>query len=299
MNATPAVSVVIPTRNRPDLLDQALDSVARQTFQDFEVIVVDDCSDESPAATVERFRHTRLIRHDEPLGGPAARNTGIKASRGAYVALLDDDDTWEPGKLAEQVRALEGTGPNVALCYCWVDVLDEDSGKVVWRQCYTCQGRALEALLRGNFISMISVLIKREVFDRVGLFDESFPSRQDWEMWVRIAKQYDFICIPKVLAYARRHAGPRISTAANALQGYERFVQKYATLLQDQKPSLAKHLEAIGYSHLRGGAHRRAVKYLQQSIVTWPWSWKCWVKWCWARCRAAAGERREALRRSA
>lgn len=120
------VSVVIPTRDRPRLLAEALGSALAQTWRDIEVLVVDDGSRPEARPVVERFddRRVTYIRNDAPRGGAAARNRGIRASRGEYVAFLDDDDIWLPTKIEKQMAVFGRAPPEVGVVYCGNFVTD-------------------------------------------------------------------------------------------------------------------------------------------------------------------------------
>src|SRR5712692_9764325 len=129
----PKASVITPTYNRADFLRVAIASVLNQTFQDLEIIVVDDASSDRTAEVVRRFTDEliKYIRHDINKGGSAARNTGIKNSTGAYVAFLDDDDEWLPEKLGMQVDLLENSPAEVGGVYTSYMVIDRASGIIL------------------------------------------------------------------------------------------------------------------------------------------------------------------------
>src|SRR5262245_45342203 len=127
------VSVIIPTHNRADFLRGALSSVLNQTYQNFEIIVVNDASTDDTAKVVAAFEDERIrfIRHDTNKGGSAARNTGILASKCDYIAFLDDDDEWLPDKLRKQMEILLASPPEVAGVYTGCLDVDKTSGKVI------------------------------------------------------------------------------------------------------------------------------------------------------------------------
>ena len=124
----PRVSVVIPTYNRAGLLPRAVASVLAQTWTEFELLIVDDHSTDGTPAAIARFADGRIrsFRHPRNSGQSKALNTGIGHARGDYLAFLDDDDEWLPGKLAAQVAVLDAAPSGVGLVYCWHDELDED-----------------------------------------------------------------------------------------------------------------------------------------------------------------------------
>ena len=139
---SPRVSVVIPTRNRAEWLPRAVAGVLAQTWTDFELLIVDRSTDETPAV-IARFadRRIRSFRHERNMGQSKALNTGIKHARGEYVAFLDDDDEWLPGKLAAQVALLDAAPPAVGLVYCWRDELEEAGRR---RKVWECVANLLD-----------------------------------------------------------------------------------------------------------------------------------------------------------
>ena len=121
--ANPKVSVVVTTYNRAALLPRAIRSVLAQTYEDYELIIVDDCSTDDTPDVIRTFVDSRIrvVRHAENTGQSAAINTGIRLARGEYIAFLDDDDEWVESKLLRQVRALDESDPRVGLVYTWFD----------------------------------------------------------------------------------------------------------------------------------------------------------------------------------
>lgn len=176
------VSVVIPTFNRADLLGTALASVLKQSYPAYEIVVVDDCSTDGTRQVVEAFRDGRIryIRHERNRGGSAARNTGIRAAIGDYIAFLDDDDEWEPNKIEVQLRALE----NWDAVLCTSNVVHGGLRRYRDRKQVT-----LEDLRRGEFTSGgTGVLMARADMLKETMFDEELPRYQDWDLFIRLAK---------------------------------------------------------------------------------------------------------------
>lgn len=226
------VSVVIPTFRRPDMLSRLLLSLLPLQART-EVIVVNDGSGNTPGYTeVVAWAQTQFERFsyiDLPLnqGAPAARNAGIRFAQGEWIALVDDDDEWLPGKLEQQLAATLGAERQLGLVYCWTRVVNE-IGQIVSRSTPTIEGYSAGAILRTNFILSPSVLIRRSVFDSVGCFDERLPSCQDWDMWVRIlCAGYTCKVVPNELAVYHRHGGESIGLSARAQKGYVMFLRKH------------------------------------------------------------------------
>src|SRR5262245_35235747 len=174
----PKVSVIIPTHNRAHFLRGAIFSVLNQTFQDFEIIIVDDASNDTTSQVVGSFDDKRLryVRHETNKGGSAARNTGILASKSEYIAFLDDDDEWLPEKLAKQMDVLIGSPPEVGCVYTGYIWVDRVSSRVLSQYSPTKRGNLFHDLLASNCVGgTSSILLKRDCLRKVGLFDESLP----------------------------------------------------------------------------------------------------------------------------
>lgn len=196
----PTVSVIIPTYNRANLVSRAIKSVLNQTYQDFEIIVVDDCSEDNTEEIVKSFNDSRIryIKHKKNKGGSAARNTGIKRARGKYIAFLDDDDEWLPSKLEKQIMLFEKLSKHYGVVYSGYYIA---KGDVIKRKVLPkYRGDVYGYLLKRNFIGSPTIVVRKECFKRAGLFDEDLPASQDWDMWLRIAKYYKFEYILEPLA---------------------------------------------------------------------------------------------------
>jgi glycosyltransferase involved in cell wall biosynthesis len=204
--AEPLVSIILPTYNRERLLPRAIKSVLEQTFPHFELLVVDDGSTDNSAEVVAGFDDPRIryIKHDRRLGGGAARNSGIRSSCSTYVAFQDSDDQWLPEKLALQIRHFEQAPAAVGAIYCGYIKVGPGAGERYFPQPHIRRtaGDILEALLLENFIDTPTLIVRRECFDRVGLFDERLARFQDWELMIRIAGAYQVGFIPEPLLRA-------------------------------------------------------------------------------------------------
>ena len=194
-----AVSVVIPTYNRAGKLLRAISSVLYQTFTDSEVIVVDDGSDDGTEEFLKPVMdHIKYIRHPDNMGVSAARNRGIKASRYPFIAFLDSDDYWLPGKLSTQMAFFEGN-PEAVACQTeeiWIRKgIRVNPGKRHLKP----SGDIFVPSLRLCLVSPSAVMLKRSLLDEVGLFDEDLPACEDYDLWLRISCRYPIHLIPKHL----------------------------------------------------------------------------------------------------
>lgn len=211
------VSVIIPTYNRADLLPRAIESALSQTFGDFELIVVDDGSTDNTKQVVEEFqKKDERIKYiwQENSGAPARpKNTGIKNAKGEYIAFLDHDDEWLLEKLEKQLELFQNSKKSeLGLVGC--DALIFDGNKLQKYVTPRYQDRfVFDKLLEGNFIwSASSVLVKKEVFQNIGLHDEKLKMVDDWDLWIRIAQKYSFDFVPEFLLKYYIHAMSVTST---------------------------------------------------------------------------------------
>lgn len=199
------VSVIIPTYNRAGTLIRSVQSVTGQSYSDWELIIVDDGSTDNTKELLEPLLQQdvrlRYIGCPENKGQAAARNTGIQAAQGAYIAFQDSDDVWVPDKLQKQVAMMEAH-PEYGLIYGQM-VYDED-GKLSTPYPPQNAGEwAFEECLKNNLISTQTMLVSRAVFDSIGLFDTSMSALEDYELALRITKNYPvgFLSEPVVVAY--------------------------------------------------------------------------------------------------
>ncbi|AFY99669.1 glycosyltransferase family 2 protein [Calothrix sp. PCC 6303] len=200
----PKVSVVVPAYNAMKYLPETLDSILQQTFSDFEVLIINDGSSDHIVEWFQEIQDSRVkLISQQNMGLSSARNTGIRYSQGEYIAFLDSDDTWEKTKLEKQVNYLE-KNPSVDLIHTWMELMDEvgiSTGRILKS---SAEGNIWEKLIQRNVIACLTVMVRRHCFEVVGGFDETLRSLEDWDMWIRIAKNYKFAVIPEALAYYRQ-----------------------------------------------------------------------------------------------
>jgi glycosyltransferase involved in cell wall biosynthesis len=243
VSVPPKVSVVVPCFNLGEFLPEAIGSVLAQTFQDLEIVVVDDGSD-APATRVVLDRlaapRTRLIR--APHGGPgAARNTGIRESAGSYVCPLDADDVLHPDWLARAVPVLDDDR-DLAFVSCWTETFGEES----WTSTpFACD---LTALLHENVLPCTG-LIRREALERVGGYDEELGARfEDWDLWLRLLEAgFHGTIVPEVLFRYRRRSQSWGQLAVEGALGrdpIEDILEKHAATYRRHLVELALLREA-------------------------------------------------------
>ena len=247
----PLVSVIIPTLNRPDFLRAALQSVLGQTVGDFEILVVDDGStiDPRPVLAALDDGRIRYFRHDSNRGEAAARNTGIRNARGTYVAFLDDDDEWLPDKLRLQLD-LFGQSPDAVACvYGGHVALQGLNGRELRRDVPTRRGGLFQELLERNVIGPPStVMVRRQCLERVGLFDESIAFGVDYDMWIRIAREYRFEVVPGVVVVRYTiHPGQMSSDPFLITRGRADVKRKHGPWLRGGRAREARFYLWLGY----------------------------------------------------
>jgi glycosyltransferase involved in cell wall biosynthesis len=282
----PLISIIVPTYNRAHVLLRAIRSVLSQTFTDFELIIVDDGSTDETSLMVERFASPRVryLRHNKNSGASSARNTGIEASRGHYIAFLDSDDEWGPSKLQEQVAIFSRVNAEVGVIYSGFFYDSKPSGKKK-QFCLNLRGNIHETILIHNpGLNNSSALLKKECFQRCGLFDESLPASEDWDLFIRISERYHFFPVLKPLVTIHRD-GYRISTDyERRVVAHNKILQKYFNELQRAPKALANHYYLIGTYLLYCNKYNEARTFFQRSIAANPYKMKSYLTFLLSFC---------------
>lgn len=238
---TPLVSVVIPTYDRPDVLPRAVKSVAAQTYTNVELLIVDDHSPTPAEKVVGRmdldgFVRVECIRHERNQGGSTARNTGIDAAEGEFLAFLDDDDEWMETKLEKQVEAFQQLGEEVGVIYTGVRQVD-GNGQTNAIKTPEVGGDVLAEVLCQNFIGTFSaVMVQASVVSETGLLDDRFPSWQDWEWYIRLAEVCGFGAVREPLVVRYNTFSDQISFEFETKRdvSYEQLLEKYESLSRER-----------------------------------------------------------------
>jgi len=231
VSSRPRVSILIPTYNRADYLPQAIRSALAQTYQDFELLILDDAStDRSPESVRGLLADRRVvyIKHPINLGISANRNSGIARSKGEYLAMLDSDDLWiEASKLQRQVDVLDAD-PDCGLVGTHARVLDDRGVAIGTLRPRTDPDGIRRAMLVRNQIVHSSVLLRRRALDRAGWYDTSLPIWEDYELWLRMGAVSRISNLPLFLTGYRRHAGNTSRFAEEkSLISYRRIYERH------------------------------------------------------------------------
>lgn len=216
----PFFSVIIPTHNRERFIKRAINSVLKQTCQDFELIIVDDGSRDQTKNVVSTFGNRIRYVYQEQQGPSSARNTGIQLARGKYIAFLDSDDQFVPEKLDKNKKILEAD-PNTLFLYSWY--YESRKGRKIRLidnlKHYEDIRRFRKKLYKRAFtIRTSTVVIHNSCFEKVGLFNSKYRYSQDWDMWLRLSCYYKGYCQKTPLSVYRRHPRPKISSGKNHLE---------------------------------------------------------------------------------
>ncbi len=223
----PRVSVVIPAWNAARTLPETLASVFGQTFADYEVVVVDDGSTDGTADLLGRYGDRIRVLQKPNEGRPSTtRNLGVRAARGELIAFLDADDRWQPEKLARQV-ALFDQNPGLGLAYSAATVIDGEGRPIRVARCPSAgRGHAYGLLSTRNFIVGSSAMARRAAIESVGYYDESLTSAENWDLWIRIAKNWEIDFVPEPLTDYRVHPGNRSAHVALRERNIFRILEK-------------------------------------------------------------------------
>ncbi len=266
----PLISVIIPVYNGEKTIQETIESVLNQTLTDFELLVINDGSEDSTLEIVERIQDSRLKVFSYPNAGQAtSRNRGIALASGEYISFIDADDLWTPHKLEAQLKALQDN-PQAAVAYSWTKCIDE-FGQLSRRGSHiSVTGDVYGQLLLIDFIENGSnPLIRAWALKEVGSFDESLSAAEDWDMWLRLAAYYSFVCVPSPQILYRQSANSWsanvLRQGAGSLQVMERaFNQAPESLQYLKQKSLANIYKGLTFKMLEGTPERwRGFKSLQ------------------------------------
>lgn len=274
--SAPAVSVVIPTRNRRELLARALASVRGQTFSDFEILVVDDASTDSTPEYVQQLAtedpRVRVIRNAAPAGPAAARNRGVDAARGEWLAFLDDDDEWLPRRLELQLAQ----AADADVVYSSFLFVDAEGREHVYGEDVTASD-VLRRLARGNVIGNSTVLVRTTMLQAHGGFDEAMPMIEDWELWLRLARHARFHFVAQPVARIHHSADGVTSRGVARLAACAR-IEDCMRPVTDADPQLhAALLDGLAFELITAGLHADGRHRLRRALRIAPMSARRWI----------------------
>lgn len=278
-NRNPAVSVIIPTYNRAHIISRSIRSILNQTYNDFELIIVDDGSTDNTEEVVKNFNDKRIkyIVHKENMGASSALNTGINFSSGSFVTFNGSDDEWLPEKLEEEMKGFKTADSRVGVVYSALWEIYADEKVYTPRPIHeVLEGNLHDELIKGNFVNGLS-LIKRSCFEKVGVFDEKLPAQEDWELYIRISKYYNFKFINKPLS--KHYLSPdSLTLKFNVLvNSTKKIIEKHFDEFNKQKKSTAEFYRIIAADSCLNGLLNEGRNYYIRAIKKNPTNIHCYL----------------------
>ncbi len=259
----PVVSIVIPTRNRAELLRRTLRAACAQVEVDLEIIVIDDGSTDATSQTVADAGDGRIryIRNHSAAGVSAARNRGIAAAKGEWISFLDDDDVWAPEKLAHQLTAAEQAGAD------WVysgDVIVDKQLRILSGGPPPDPTDVLTLLPRWNPLASggSNVMVRSDLLATVGMFDPELHRTEDWDLWIRIARTGPPARVCEPLVAYRLHAGNVVADPGGMVDEARLLASRHGIPVD-----LAAMHRRAAWSALRGGQRMLAVRHYSRAVV--------------------------------
>lgn len=263
------VCVVIPCYNREDTVVEAVQSVLDQDYPGLEqVIAVDDGSSDGTVAQLQTINDPRLVitTNTHESGASGARNHGAALSSAPWIAFQDSDDLWLPGKLAKQMARVTDSAEDPVAVYCGMAVkADTDPDTPVTkrypsRDIAPLEGDILPSLVRNSYISTQMLVVRRDVFDRLGGFDESFRALVDWELMLRVAQEGPVAFVDEDLVVQRMTGNSITRSSEKRLESQRRIAEKHRELLARYPGVLAYHHHRIAGAERIFGRYDAAAK---------------------------------------
>jgi glycosyltransferase involved in cell wall biosynthesis len=277
----PLVSVVIPAYNAEGFIGETLESVISQTYENIEVLVVDDGSQDRTPEIVESFadRDSRItLLRQSNQGATAARNLAIEKSRGEFIAPIDADDIWYPQNLEKQVQCMLNTNSSVGLVYAWSAHIDEKGLPIGSGRTSRIEGDVYIELVQDNFVGNASAsLIRRVCFEMVGGYNSKLKEQNaegcaDWDLYLRIAECYEFRVVPEFLI------GYRQLVSSSMSYNYQGMVKSYSLVMADaqqRNPQISANIYCssarnfyvyLSYQTRRQGNHWNTFHWLYKAL---------------------------------
>lgn len=272
------VSIITPVYNGADFLHRSIKSVLAQTYQHWELILIDDSSDDNSVEVIKKYEtddRIKLLKNDSNRGIPATRNNGIRQSKGEYVALLDQDDEWTPDKIETQIKILGKSDDTVGLCYSNVKFQSEE--RVLFEQRNEIEApdsidKNFELMLFKNLITSSTALIKKVVLDEIGLFDESILwGGDDYDLWLRIAQKYKFAYADKTLCirfeHDKNYSGDKKKMMMMSIEMGESYAKEYNLDNSIIKAVRANHYYRYGIESIKKKNIGEGMYHIIKSLI--------------------------------
>lgn len=284
----PAVSVVIPAYNRAASIKVSIESVLRQSYADFELLVVDDCSTDATVAVAAGIAdpRIRLLANPRNMGAGGARNTGLAAARGTWVAFQDSDDEWLPSKLEKQMARLTAPGAPYVAAYCGMLILgglDPRPGARLETRYVPdpaiarVDGDILVSLLGTNLISTQTLVARRDLLERIGGFDEATTPIEDWDCVLQLAQLGPIAFVDEPLVLQRFSPNSITRLTARRLTSLARLLDKHRELFARHPAELAGRYYVLAGGLRRQGDVAGARRYLAEARRLKPADPRLWA----------------------
>ena len=291
----------MPAYNARPFIEESIRSVLSQDYANIELIVIDDGSTDGTPEVVQGFGSRVTILHQTNAGPAAARNRGIAAATGDFIAFLDADDVWLPGKVAAQVQYLQNhpeVGVVFGLWYCESDgVFSVPAGSIHLGESVELvsqhSGWIYTELLLESVIHIITAMVRRSVIESVGNLDESLRTGEDYDFWLRVSRQFRIDQLNRTLASYRIHATSTTQVPRKENNEYKVLLKTLATYGHSGPDNASVNGQALrmrffqlcfshGYLHIRAGDPKVAQEDFRAAFHYAPFKPKVWLYWMWA-----------------
>lgn len=272
-----SISVIVPVFNGETTIEETINSISNQTFQDIEIIIINDGSTDATLETIEKITDSRIkIFTYTNAGLSASRNRGIDRANGEYISFIDADDLWTPDKLESQWQALQ-SNQDAAVAYSWTDYIDEYSNFLKSGRRIKANGDVFSKLLVTNFLENGSNPLIRTKALEIGGFDETLTAAEDIDMWLRLAANYEFVCVEKPQILYRIST---ISMSTNLKRQEAACLKVMEHAFSYPKAEKLQHLKKQSLSHLYQYLTFKAIEAppLQRQTLTAAYFWWNWIK---------------------
>lgn len=250
------VSVIIPTYNRAEPLKKSIDSVLKQTYEKFEIIVIDDGSDDNTYDVIKNIKDNRIryIKNEFNQGSNASRNIGINNAKGTFIAFQDSADIWKKNKLEKQMDVIERIS-DIDAVFCCVEYTTGNNEKSVFPQLPEGDKKynkteMFNILMRTNVIDFPSLLVRKKSIIEAGMLDEDMPRAQDWDLCIRLASKYNFYFINEVLSYGSYRSDSISADWKKIIIAGRKIIEKYFEEMQNAE-TLIYHITRWYHHPLR------------------------------------------------
>lgn len=270
------VSVIVPVFNREYMVSKTLDSILLQIYPHVEIVVINDGSTDNSLLVLseyaKRYPGKIIVIDQENAGQVRARNKGIEVARGEYIAFLDSDDTWVQDKLSQQIPLFEG---KIGLTYSGVHEVDLN-GRITSTVLpeVGIRGDIYRQLLIKNRMTGGSVVVTRRALNKVGVFDESFRAAENWDLWIRVSREFEVDYVDKPLVYYLKHPGNMSHDNLRMVQGAWNILQKHLPVIPENNNLKASYQEAYANYYYNMGVQYFG-KY--EFVKAREMFFQCWV----------------------